>query len=89
MKKNLITKLLEGAKVELPYYDEDDFPTPVTNPFGVEVNLKHALGVVDSYTPKPCTLQDYENCLNYKGDKKIPICAACPYRGNVGRGLRR
>ena len=36
---------------------------------------------------KPCTLQDYETCLNYKG-KKIPICPYCPYKGNVGRGKK-
>lgn len=70
-KKSLITRILEGAIVETPYYDEVEFP-----------DCKTSLGV---YIPKQCTLQDYETCKNYKGSKKIPICPNCAYRGNIKR----
>jgi hypothetical protein len=54
---------------------------------GIKDALKEYLGFGDCKSfdlqlRKPCTINDYERCKNYKG-KKIAICPTCPYRGNV------
>jgi hypothetical protein len=63
---------------------------PFLNVKGMKSALLEYLGFEDEscrvsamrWTIRNCTLQDYEGCKNYKGDKKIPICYDCPYRGN-------
>ena len=62
-----------------PFPEDEDYANiQRINPFGIEINLHHALNVSLQYVPRECTILDYKRCKDYKG--KLPYCPRCPYR---------